>query len=243
MIAFENVHKRFGDREVLRGVDLTLGTGQVAFVLGRSGAGKSVLSKMVVGLLHADTGRIDVDGTDVTRLTEAQFTPIRRRCQYVFQAATLFDSLTVLENVALPIRKHARCCPDEAEARARTALKALYVEALAPRLPGELGRGQLKRVAIARAMGLQPEVILFDEPTTGLDPVAARRVDALIRSVADRGVTCMVVSHDLTSVAGIADAVAFLHEGRVVYEGCPTTFLASDAPVLAAFRGPAKAAG
>lgn len=236
MIRFAGLHKRFGDKVVLDGVDLEVGKGEVFFVIGGSGVGKSVLIKHLVGLLRPDAGRIWLDDLEVTHLTEREFYPVRRRCAMVFQHATLFDSMTCVDNVALPLRKHRRLSKIEAHDEALRRLEELRIAEYAHRTPGELGDGMRKRVAIARALTLDPEYVLFDEPTTSLDPVSARRVDRLIRELSDRRhVTSIVVSHDLTSIFGIADRIAMLYQGRVRALGTPAELRASADPVVQQF--------
>lgn len=235
-LQFEAVHKSFGDHEVLRGVSFGVAAGSVHFVIGASGAGKSVLIKQLVGLLRPDSGRILIDGTDVTRLRESEFFDIRRRCQMIFQHATLFDALTVLENVATPVRKRFGVNSLAAVKRAHRALEKVGVRDLAARFPAQLGAGVRKRVAIARALALEPEVLLYDEPTTSLDPVAARRTDRLIRHNADAfGLTSIVVSHDLRSVRDIGDRVTYLHAGTIHFDGAPAQLFASTDPVIHRF--------
>lgn len=236
VIRFAELSKSFAGQRVLDRVSLSIARGAVHFVMGPSGAGKSVLIKHVVGLLRPDAGRVYFDGRDVTGASEEELFAVRRRCQLIFQHATLFDHLTVLENVAMPARKRFRCRWREAEARARTALARVHASELEARFPPELGRGVQKRVAIARAIALEPEALLYDEPTTGLDPVAARRIDRLIRSTADElRLTSVVVSHDLASLSAIADRVSFLHAGRVHAEDTPAALLGSSDPLVAAF--------
>lgn len=233
MIRFENLHKGFDGKQVLRGISLTVARGSVHFIIGRSGAGKSVLIKQLVGLLRPDSGRALFDGICVTDMSESELFAIRRRCQLIFQHATLFDAMSVLENVAMPLRKRFDLRRDEANDRALDALDKVHSRSMADRLPTELGAGVRKRVAIARAIGLEPEALLYDEPTTSLDPVAARRTDRLIREMADRlGLTSLVVSHDLTSVRDIGDRVTFLHRGKVCFDGTPDELFSSrDADV------------
>lgn len=236
MIEFRGVKKSFGSKVILDGVDLTVDRGEVLFVIGTSGVGKSVLIKHVVGLLQPDAGRVVVDGTDVTRLTEAEFPPIRKKCAMVFQHATLFDSMNCSDNIALPLRKHFGLSKQQATARARDLLKSVEMEAFATTAPASLGDGLRKRVAVARALALEPEYVLFDEPTTSLDPVSARRIDQLIRNLADqRGVTCVVVSHDLASIFTIADRIAMLYKGLVRALGTQEDFRASRDPIVQQF--------
>ncbi|MEZ4392912.1 MAG: ABC transporter ATP-binding protein [Polyangiales bacterium] len=236
MIEFREIHKRFGEKVVLSGVSLTVRDGQVCFVIGASGAGKSVLIKHLIGLIRPDSGQILLDGEDVSKLDREALYRVRKVCAMVFQNSTLFDSMTCAENVALPLRKHRGLSVREALADARSRLAAVHMDAYADRYPAELGDGMRKRVAIARALTLDPRYVLFDEPTTSLDPVAARRVDRLIRELADRlGVTCVVVSHDLASIFSIADRVAFLYQGTLRMEGTPEEFRASEDPVVRQF--------
>ncbi len=240
-LELDGIHKRFGEQEVLRGVSLTADPGQVCFVIGESGAGKSVLIKQIVGLLTPDRGSIRLGGNEVVGLSERALLEVRKSCQLIFQHATLFEALTVLENVAMPIAKRFRVPWREAEGRARTALERVHAEHLGPRLPSELGAGVNKRVAIARALALEPKVMLYDEPTTSLDPVAARRMDRLIAEMARRfGLTSVVVSHDLTSVRLIGDHVTFLHEGQVRFAGPPAALFASHDPVVRRFVDAAR---
>lgn len=234
MIEIRGLTKRFGDRTVLDRVDLTIATGTAQFIIGTSGAGKSVLMKHVVGLVRADEGTVVVDGEDVTHHGEADFYAVRRKCGFVFQQATLLDGLDVLDNVALAIGRRFALSRKAARARALTELERLHLEPWAHRFPGELGAGLKKRVAIARAIALEPSYLIYDEPTTGLDPVAARRVDRLIRELKGR-VTQIVVSHDLASILGVADRIAMLHLGRVHLEGTPAELRASADPVIRQF--------
>ncbi|PKN57835.1 MAG: ABC transporter ATP-binding protein [Deltaproteobacteria bacterium HGW-Deltaproteobacteria-14] len=236
MIEFIDIHKSFGPKRVLKGVSLTVDQGQVLYVIGSSGAGKSVLVKHLVGLLRPDSGRIILDGRDVTWLSEAEFYAVRKKCAMVFQNSTLFDSMSILDNVALPYRKHFRLSRDEASRRALDKLALVQMEDAARRFPGDLGDGLRKRVAIARALTLEPEFVIFDEPTTGLDPVAAANVDALIRSLRnDTGVTAIVVSHDLRSIFSVADRIAMIYDGNIRLDGTPQEFRASDDPVVSQF--------
>lgn len=235
-IDFNGIHKRFGDKVVLRGVDLSIRDGECFFIVGSSGVGKSVLIKHVIGLLKPDQGRVIVDGQDVTDLDEESFMSVRMRCAMVFQSSTLFDSMTCAENVALPLVKHRNLSHEAARAEAMRFLSQVRMETFADAYPAALGDGLRKRVAIARALTLEPRYVLFDEPTTSLDPVSARRVDELIRKLAvELGVTCVVVSHDLDSIFGIADRVAMIYQGTIKKLGTPTEFRDSDDPIIQQF--------
>lgn len=236
MISFRGVRKAFGERVVLDEVSFDIDDGEVFFVIGASGVGKSVLIKHLVGLVRPDAGEIWLDDREVSRLDERAMAPVRKRCAMVFQHSTLFDSMNCAENVALPLRKHRGLGRREAVREARALLERVRMVEFADRFPAELGDGLRKRVAIARALALEPSTVLFDEPTTSLDPVSARRVDRLIRELSDTlGVTCVVVSHDLASIFGIADRIAMLYRGRVRLLGTIERFRASDDPIVAQF--------
>jgi len=235
-ISMRGVRKAFAGKPVLAGLDLQAGRGEVLFVVGTSGVGKSVTIKHLVGLLRVDAGEIWFDGRRIDDLPEHEMSAIRRRVAMVFQSATLFDSMTLAENVALPLRKHGRLRAAAALAEARRRLDEVYLGDLADRFPAEVSDGVRKRAAIARALTLEPEVVLLDEPTTGLDPINARRIDRLIRELADRrGVTAIVVSHDLNSIFSIADRIALLYQGTVRACGTPGEIRASADPVVVQF--------
>ena len=236
MITFKGVEKAFGGKAVLKGVDLTVDKGEVMFVIGTSGVGKSVTIKHLVGLIRADEGEIELDGQRVDNLTEKQLYAVRKKCGMVFQNSTLFDSMTIVENVALPLRKHKKLGQKKAEELAMERLRQVHMHEFADRYPSELGDGMRKRAAIARTLTLEPEAVLFDEPTTGLDPVSARRIDKLIRELSDElGVTSIVVSHDLVSIFSIADRIAFIYQGVVHKCGTREEFRTSEDPVVQQF--------
>ncbi len=236
MIVMRGVHKAFGGRPVLAGLDLVVARGEVLYVIGTSGVGKSVTIKHLVGLLRVDAGEIWLAGRRIDALPERDYQVIRRKVAMVFQSATLFDAMTLAENVALPLRKHRGLGAAAALADARRRLDEVHLADLADRFPAEVSDGVRKRAAIARALTLEPEVVLFDEPTTGLDPQSARRVDRLIRELADRrGVTAMVVSHDLASIFSTADRIALLYQGRVHACGTPGEIRGSVDPVVLQF--------
>jgi phospholipid/cholesterol/gamma-HCH transport system ATP-binding protein len=236
MISFRNVVKSFGERVVLNDVSFDIADGEVFFIVGASGVGKSVLIKHLIGLLRPDSGEIWLDDTEVTDLDEAALFAVRKRCAMVFQHSTLFDSMTCLDNVALPLRKHQQLSHSQAREAALLRLEQVQMAQFADRYPAELGDGLRKRVAIARALTLQPRTILFDEPTTSLDAISARRVDKLIRRLSDElGVTSVVVSHDLTSIFGISDRIAMLYRGQLLLLGSPEQFRTSTDPIVQQF--------
>ena len=236
MISFRHLAKSFGPKKVIEDVSFDVHDGEVFFIIGQSGVGKSVLIKHLVGLLYPDAGEIWLDGEEVSRFDEAQMYPVRMKCAMVFQHSTLFDSMTCAENVALPLRKHKGLKQREAIDEARKRLLQVHMADFADRFPPELGDGMRKRVAIARALTLDPRYVLFDEPTTSLDPVSARRVDKLIRELSDTvGVTSIVVSHDLASIFSIADRIVMLYQGFVRLLGHPQDFKTSKDAIIDQF--------
>jgi phospholipid/cholesterol/gamma-HCH transport system ATP-binding protein len=235
-IHFKQLHKRFGDKHVLRGVDIEVADGECFFVIGSSGVGKSVLIKHLIGLLRPDAGDIFLDGQEVSRLSETDLYPVRMKCAMVFQHSTLFDSMSCAENVALPLRMHKGLGMDAAIKEAERRLDQVQMGEFARAFPAELGDGMRKRVAIARALTLEPRYVLFDEPTTSLDPISARRVDKLIAELSKNfGVTSIVVSHDLTSIFSVADRIAMLYQGNVLKVGTPDEFKRSDDAIVRQF--------
>ncbi|HEX2691133.1 MAG TPA: ATP-binding cassette domain-containing protein [Kofleriaceae bacterium] len=235
-IEYKAVTKAFDGKPVLRGMNLAIDQGEVMFIIGASGAGKSVTIKHLIGLLRIDQGEIWFDGQRVDQLPERALAPLRKRIGMVFQSSTLFDSMTLAENVALPLRTHQRMSWPAAIEEATLRLAGVYMAEYAERYPAELSDGMRKRAAIARTLALGPEVVLFDEPTTGLDPVSARRIDRLIRELAQRlGVTAIVVSHDLPSIFGTADRIALLYQGVVHVLATPGELRASPDPIVQQF--------
>lgn len=235
-VEWKDVHKAFAGKPVLRGMNLAVNKGEVMFIIGTSGVGKSVTIKHLIGLLPIDAGEIWFDDQRVDQLPERAFAPIRKRIGMVFQSSTLFDSMTLAENVALPLRKHGKLRHGAALVEAKKRLEQVYMAEHAERYPAELSDGMRKRAAIARTLALAPEVVLFDEPTTGLDPVSARRIDRLIRELATNlGVTAIVVSHDPPSIFSTADRVAFLYQGVVHAVATPGELQKSLDPIVQQF--------
>jgi phospholipid/cholesterol/gamma-HCH transport system ATP-binding protein len=236
LIEYRAVAKAFAGQVVLRDMTLAIERGEILYIIGTSGVGKSVAIKLLIGLHRIDGGEIWFDGARIDRLPERAFAPLRKRIGMVFQSSTLFDSMTLAENVALPLRKHRAMAWGAAIDEARRRLAQVYMAEHAERYPAEISDGMRNRAAIARTLALDPEVVLFDEPTTGLDPVSARRIDRLIRELArGLGVTAIVVSHDPPSIFGIADRVAFLYQGVVHAVATPNELRASPDPIVQQF--------
>lgn len=234
MISLENLTKTFGARSVLNGVSLDVPDGQNTVIIGASGAGKSVTLKLIVGLLEPDTGRVLVDGEDVQELDRDQLAALRGRIGYVFQFAALFDSMTVAENIRLGLAKRGFT---EAVIRERIdeSLAVVDLSGTDDKFPAELSGGMRKRVGIARAIALKPRYILYDEPTTGLDPVTAAVMDQLIMRTRDLGVTGLVVTHDMRSAFTVGNRVAMLHQGAIRQVGTAGEMQASDDPLVRQF--------
>ncbi len=236
MIQVERLSKSFDGRPVLRDVDVEVREGETFAVIGRSGSGKSVLLKHVVGLLQPDAGRVVVDGTDINRLRYDDLRRLRQRFGVLFQGGALFDSLTAEENVAFPLRTFARMGEAAAFRRAAACLEMVELPGVGPKKPNALSGGQQKRVALARAIALEPKYILYDEPTSGLDPQTSNTIDRLILSLAERlGVTSVVVTHDMHSVLTVADRAGFIHEGRMHWVGTMAELHACTDPAVLAF--------
>jgi phospholipid/cholesterol/gamma-HCH transport system ATP-binding protein len=230
-----DVHKAFGDNHVLRGVSLTLPEHRCTFVVGPSGTGKSVLVRHLVGLLLPDSGEVYYRGQRVDELPEEELFELRKQCVYVFQHPTLFDSMSVLKNVSLVIKYHLGLKSREAEARAALELERLGMAHLGPQSPLQLAAGDQKMVSLARALSLQPETLILDEPTTGLDPYAAHELDRHTARLRERGVSLIVISHDLRSIRRLADDVVFLFRGGVRFHGTADDFFSSTDHVVRQF--------
>ncbi len=234
-IALQDVRKAFGARVVLSGVTLEVRDGETLALIGYSGSGKSVLLKTVVGLIRPDRGSVSVDGQVVTELRRSELYELRRRVGYVFQFAALFDSMTVFDNVAMGLRRMK--LPEEQVAeRVEDALERVGLGGYERRYPAELSGGQRKRAGLARAVAFRPKYLLYDEPTTGLDPVTTAVIDGLVLKMArELGVTSVVITHDMTSAYRVADRIAMLYDGRIRFVGTPDEIRAATDPVVRAF--------
>ncbi len=239
MIRAEGVHKRFGPQHVLRGVSLDFPAGTTTVILGGSGSGKSVLMKHLIGLMRPDEGRVLVEGEDIGRLEGEALTRARGKFGMVFQWAALFDSMNVLDNVAFPLREHRRDLDEPAIARIVAEKLALFgLEGIERKFPADLSGGMRKRVGLARAIVMEPKIVLYDEPTTGLDPITTDYVDEMIKRAKEKlGVTSVVISHDIASTFNIADFIAFLYHGEIVAYGPPRSVRESPHPFVQQFLG------
>lgn len=237
MISFQTVVKKFGERTVLKGISFDVKEGEIVFILGTSGTGKSVLLKNLVGLMRPDGGKIFIDSEEVSTFTEEQYFPVRKKCGMVFQHPALFDSLTVYENIAFGLRKHYNMADDQIEARVKKCLKLVNLdEDVLQKLPAEISYGMQKRVSLARTVAIEPKILLFDEPTTGLDPVTTNAVNRLIFDLSrSLKTTSMVVSHDMQCALDIADRIIVLDKGEVVEQGTPEEMKRSKQPLVRDF--------
>lgn len=226
----------FGDQRVLDGVNLAVAAGETLVVLGRSGTGKSVLLRHLIGLRQPDSGSILVLGQEITTLAEAPLNELRKKMGFVFQNAALYDSLTVLENVAFPLRCHTRLTAPQLREKAMALLARVAMDGSADKQPSQISGGMKKRVGLARALALEPEIMLYDEPTAGLDPITSFEISDLILELQkERAMASIVVTHDLRSAKAIADRVAMLDQGRIVFDGRFDDLAASDDPLVARF--------
>lgn len=236
MIRLVNLHKSFGSQKVLNGVNLEIPTGKITVILGRSGEGKSILLRHIVGLVRADQGQVIVDQVDLTSLSEADLNQFRRRFGMLFQNAALFDSLNVYENVAFPLKEHTSLKKKEIDRIVEEKLRLVGLDRIQHKMPAELSGGMRKRVGLARAIALSPQIVLYDEPTTGLDPLMTASVNQLIRDTQENlHLTSVIISHDLESTFNLADKIAMLHEGKIVAEGSPEEFQNTEHPFVRKF--------
>ncbi|MDY7226643.1 ABC transporter ATP-binding protein [Hyalangium rubrum] len=236
MIEVQGLHKSFGEQEILRGVDLVVEEGTTCVLMGVSGSGKTVLMKHLVGLLEPDRGTVRVDGADLATLDEAGLDALRRKQGILFQANALFDSLTVFDNVAFPLRQRTKMSEAEIQEAVRKSLGVVGLTHAAQRFPGELSGGMQKRVGFARAAILQPKILLYDDPTAGLDPLTTASVNEVIFTGKQQlGATSLVITPDVASAFRVADKLALMHEGRVVATGKPEEIRRSEHPAVKAF--------
>jgi phospholipid/cholesterol/gamma-HCH transport system ATP-binding protein len=237
MIEIKNLYKKFGSNEVLKGINLTIEKGETIVIIGRSGCGKSVLIKHIVGLLYPDNGYVKVEGKIVSRLNEKELYNLRKKFGFLFQGAALFDSMTVEENVALPLMESSqKLQTSEIDKVVNEKLSIVTLPGVNQLKPAELSGGMKKRVGLARALVTNPDYILYDEPTTGLDPIMSDSIDNLIQQLSSKlNVTSIVVTHDMQSVKNVADKVAMLHDGIVYFTGTPAQLLKSSDSVIIDF--------
>ncbi|HAV40980.1 MAG TPA: ABC transporter ATP-binding protein [Acidobacteria bacterium] len=235
-IKIENLFKSFGQKEVLRGVDLEIEAGEIMVIIGQSGSGKSVLLKHIIGIMKPDAGDIYVDGQQTNSLTEKEILKLSRKFGMLFQGSALFDSLTVKENVAFGLRRHTYLSEEEIEKVVTASLERVGLREIGDLLPYELSGGMKKRVGLARAIAYGPEIILYDEPTTGLDPIRADAINNLILQLKnDLKVTSIVITHDMNSTYKVADRIAMLYDGRIIEVGSPQEIKSSPNPVVQQF--------
>jgi phospholipid/cholesterol/gamma-HCH transport system ATP-binding protein len=238
MIEIVGLHKTFGDNKVLTGIDLKVPAGSTCVILGGSGSGKTVLMKHMIGLLKPDSGQVIIDGEDIVPLGPQGLEQLRRKFGMVFQAAALFDSMTVYENVSFPLREHTKLPDAEVREIVRQKLAIVGLKGVEERYPADLSGGMRKRVGLARAIIMDPKIVLYDEPTTGLDPITTDYVDEMILDAKKHlGVTSVVISHDVASAFKVADNIAFLYQGVIVDQGPPSKLRDSKNPAVNKFLG------
>ena len=244
LLQVEGLQKAFDGRPVLNGVGLGVPRGSIFTVLGPSGAGKSVFLKCLAHVIRPDEGRISFDGRPLGPAHSSATAEFRRRCSFLFQSNALFDSLTAMENVALPLEQTTRLGEREIRERSFEALRQLEMDDYCDQFPGQLSGGMQKRLALARAIVTRPELVLFDEPTAGLDPLRRNAVFAMIAKYQRKfGFTALIVTHDVPEALVASDRVALLKRGKIVFEGTPSGFSASEDPIVRAFRDSIEALG
>ncbi len=236
LIAFEGVRKYFGSKRVYESLDLNIRRGESLTIIGGSGQGKSVMLKLLIGLLRLDAGSIRFDGEELSQLDEHEFVHVRKRIGMLFQNAALFDSLSVHENIAYGLREHYEMEEDAIHERVKESLGNVGLSGIEHMWPSDLSGGMRKRVGLARAIAVRPEVLLYDEPTTGLDPINTTRINRLIVGLKHSlEVTSVVVTHDMQSARAISDRVAMVHEGQVIFTGTPEELMKSAEPRVRSF--------
>ena len=236
MIEVRDLHKSFGPQRVLQGTSLQIAKGESVVIIGRSGGGKSVLLKHLIGLVQPDSGDVLVDGRSIVAMNERQLLEVREKFGMLFQSAALFDSMSVAENVGFALRRKRAWTETEIRQKVTSALAMVDLEGVEEKKPAELSGGMRKRVGLARAIVYQPEIVLYDEPTTGLDPIVADSIDQLIVRVRDRlQVTSLAVTHDMRSASRIGQRIMMLHEGRIHFTGTPEEIFKSTDPIVYRF--------
>ena len=236
MISVSKLTKAIDTQQILRGIDLSVAGGQTLVIIGRSGSGKSVLLKHLIGLMTPTSGEVWIEGRQIVGLTERQLMPIRKTVGMMFQGGALFDALTVEENVAFPLREAGERNPETIRRKVAESLDVVDLLGHEKKMPVNLSGGMKKRVALARVIVTRPNCILYDEPTAGLDPVVSDSINHLIRRLQKRfGVTSIVVTHDMKCAAYIADRIAYLHEGRFYFDGSPSDLMSSPDPLIQDF--------
>jgi phospholipid/cholesterol/gamma-HCH transport system ATP-binding protein len=236
MIDIKNIKKRFGKNDVLKGVNLTIQKGETLVVIGKSGCGKSVLLKHIIGILKPDSGEIFFEGVDLVKMKMKEVYAIRSKFGFLFQGAALFDSMTVEENVGLGLKENTRKTEKEISEIVAEKLELVGLPGTQKMKPSDLSGGMKKRVSLARSLATNPEYILYDEPTTGLDPVMSDSIDGLIKELSDRlKVTSVVVTHDIFSVYSVADRVAMMEDGKIYFHGTPKELVETTDPVIRNF--------
>ncbi|MBS3818281.1 ABC transporter ATP-binding protein [bacterium] len=236
MIQIVDLHKSFGNKEVLRGINLHIQKGETLVVIGGSGSGKTVLVKHIMGIMKPDRGKVYIDGVDITHLKENHLSPIRRKIGMLFQSAALFDSMTVAQNVRFGLERYTQKSPKEIEKRVRESLAQVGLEGVEDLMPHELSGGMKKRVGLARAIAYRPEIILYDEPSTGVDPIRADAINDLINVMKKKlRVTSVVITHEMESSYKVADRIAMLYQGRIIKTGSPEEIRHSDNGVVQQF--------
>jgi phospholipid/cholesterol/gamma-HCH transport system ATP-binding protein len=239
MIRLVDINKSFRTQHVLRDLNLTIPSGQTTVIIGLSGGGKSVLLKHIMGLIRPDSGEIWIDDQEINRLRERELYRVRKRFGMLFQEGALFDSMSVGDNVAFPLREHRKMPHREISRIVAEKLSQVGLSGIEEKMPSELSGGMRKRVALARAIALDPDILLFDEPTTGLDPIMTCSIDRLIMDTQKRfNMTCVVISHDIQSVFRIAHNIAMLYEGQIIEQGAAEVFRQSANPVVQDFLSP-----
>jgi phospholipid/cholesterol/gamma-HCH transport system ATP-binding protein len=237
MIRFESVVKSFGEKTILNGLDLHIPKGKITVIIGKSGEGKSVTIKHIMGLLQPTSGKVFIDGEDIGTYDTAQLMQLRRSIGMLFQHAALFDSMSVFENVAFPLREHRVADEATIKERVMDVLEQVGLPDIVDKYPGELSTGEKKRVGLARALAPRPKIILYDEPTTGMDPLVSEMIDELIVAVGERNpeLTSVVISHDLKAAMETAEYAVMLYKGKVQLEGEPEIFRKTDDPIIRQF--------